>query len=133
MTNMSEDRRHAPRYEVIAQANVGSGDEAYLMPVRNLSSTGVFLEGSVTEYPELELGSQVELVLSASSPGSADDEVESIRCTGRVVRIEPGRPPRAGGFGVTMTPATADDAARMQSFLGRLAHVPPPRPASLRA
>ncbi|HVX97951.1 MAG TPA: PilZ domain-containing protein [Polyangia bacterium] len=133
MTNTSEDRRHAPRYEVIAQANVGSGDEAYLMPVRNLSASGVFLEGSVTEYPELKLGSQVELVLSASSPGSADDEVESIRCSGRVVRIEPGRPPHAGGFGVTMTPATADDAARMQSFLGRLAHVPPPRPASLRA
>jgi hypothetical protein len=133
MSNMSEDRRHAPRYEVIAQANIGSGDEAYLMPVRNLSSTGVFLEGSAAEHPELKLGTQIELVLSASLPGSGDEEVDSIRCMGRVVRIEPGKPPHAGGFGVTMTPASADDAARMQSFLGRLAHVPPPRPASLRA
>jgi hypothetical protein len=125
MTDMSE-RRHAPRYEVIAQANVGSGDEAYLMPVRNLSASGVFLEGSTSEYPELKLGAQIEIVLSASSTGAGDEEVESIRCTGRVARIEPGRPPRAGGFGVTMTPATADDAARMQSFLRRFAHVPPP-------
>jgi len=130
MTNASE-RRHAPRYEVIAQANVGSGDEAYLIPVRNISATGVFLEGNPADYPHLTAGVELELVLSASAAGTADDEVINVRCRGRVARIEPGKPTRVGGFGLTMEPATKDEAVQMRALLGRLAHLPPPRPASL--
>ena len=59
MTNIPE-RRLAPRYEVIAQANIASGDEATLLPVRNISATGVFLEGNPADYPELKLGAAVK-------------------------------------------------------------------------
>jgi hypothetical protein len=130
MTDASE-RRHAPRYEVIAQANVGSGDEAYLMPVRNISSSGLFLEGNPAEHPELRPGADIEIVLSASAPGAADDEVANVRCRARVARVEPSRAGRLGGFGLTIEPASKDDAVRMRALLGRAAHVPPPRPASL--
>src|SRR5579872_5105913 len=108
MTKASE-RRHAPRFEVIAQANVGSGDEAYLIPVRNISATGVFLEGNPAEHPGLTAGVEVELVLSAAAAGTADDEVMNVRCKGRVVRIEPGKGTRAGGFGLTIEPATKEE------------------------
>jgi hypothetical protein len=72
-------------------------------------------------------------VLSASAPGMSDDEVINIQCRGRIARVEPARPPRAGGFGLTLEPATKEDGVRLQSLVGRLAHLPPPRPASLRA
>jgi hypothetical protein len=127
------ERRHAQRYELIAQATVGSGHEAYLMPVRNISSTGVFLEGNPAEHPHLSAGASLELVLSASPPGATDDEVITVRCKGRVARIEPANRTRLGGFGLTMEPATRDDALRMQSLLGHVSHVPPPRPGSLHA
>jgi len=127
------ERRDAPRYELIAQATVGSGHEAYLMTVRNISATGVFLEGNPAEHPHLIEGATLDLVLSASAPGAPDDEVITVRCKGRVARIEPANRTRVGGFGMTMEPATRDDALRMQSLLGHVSHVPPPRPGSLHA
>jgi hypothetical protein len=127
------ERRHASRYEVIAQANVASGGDAYLLPVRNISMTGAFLEGNPAEHADLKPGVEVEIVLSAAAAGMGDEEVVNIQCRGCVARIEPGKPPRLGGFGVTLQPASAADATRMQALLGRLAHVPPPRPATQRA
>ena len=127
MTSMPE-RRLAPRYELIAQASIGSGGDAYLMPVRNISTTGAFLEGRPEEHPDLKPGVELELVLSASAPGMGDDEVINLPCKGRVARVEPSRPPRAGGFGITLEPANKQDTARLQVLLRRLAHLPPPRP-----
>jgi hypothetical protein len=109
----SPERRHAPRYELIAQANVASGDEAYLLPVRNISMTGAFLEGSPAEHPDLTPGVELEV---AGGGGR-----------------ESGKAPRAGGFGIVIEPLSKEDGARLQILLGRLSHVPPPRPASLRA
>jgi hypothetical protein len=131
MTSMAE-RRLAPRYELIAQASVASGGDAYLLAVRNISTTGVFLEGNPSEHPDLELGVELEIVLSASARGAKDDDVINVRCKGKVARIEVGKGPRPGGFGLTMQPATKEDAEHLQSLLGRLA-LPPPRPASLGA
>jgi hypothetical protein len=130
MTNLPE-RRFAPRYELLAQANVASGEEAYLLSVRNISMTGAFLEGSPSDYPDLKLGAETELTLSASDPSMGDDEVVNVRCRGRVARVEAARPPHVGGFGITLEPMSTEDEARLRALVGRLA-LPPPRPASLR-
>jgi len=130
MTNIPE-RRLAPRYEVIAQANIASGDEATLLPVRNISATGAFLEGNPADHPELKLGAELEVTLSASDPGKADGEVVEVRCKGRVARVEPAKASRVGGFGLTLAPASPDDGARFKTLLARASHLPPPRPASL--
>jgi hypothetical protein len=129
------ERRHAPRYELIAQASIdsGSGSDMYLMPVRNISATGAYLEGNPAEHPELKPGVELELVLSASAPGMGDDEVDNIPCKGRVARVEQAKGTRAGGFGITLQPATKEDALRLKALIGRLAHLPPPRPATLSA
>jgi hypothetical protein len=134
MTDTPE-RRLAPRYEVIAQANISSGDEATLLPVRNLSSTGAFLEGNPADHPDLKLGAELEVTLSASDPSQvdADGEVIDVRCKGRVARVEPAKATRVGGFGLTLAPATREDDARLRTLLARASHLPPPRPASLNA
>jgi hypothetical protein len=124
------DRRRAPRYELLAQASVGSGDEASLLPVKNISASGAFLEGDPAQHPELAAGAVVELVLSASAAGMADEDVFNIRCKSRVARVEPARPGHAGGFGVTLEAASVEDAARLKTLLSRLSHVPPPRPGT---
>jgi hypothetical protein len=130
MTDTPE-RRLAPRYEVIAQANIASGDEATLLPVRNLSATGAFLEGNPSDYPALQLGVELEVTLSASDPNKADGEVIDVRCKGRVARVEPAKTSRAGGFGLTLVPASREDDGHLRTLLARLSHLPPPRPASL--
>jgi PilZ domain len=132
MTDTPE-RRLAPRYEVLAQANIASGDEATLLPVRNISSTGAFLEGNPSDYPGLKLGAELEVTLSASDPSKVDGEVIDVRCKGRVARVEPAKATRVGGFGLTLAPATREDDARLRTLLARASHIPPPRPASLNA
>jgi hypothetical protein len=124
----SADRRGAPRFEVIAQANVASGEETYLLPVRNISTTGAFLEGDPAEHPDLELGTELKVTLSASDPSGKVDEVIDVQCRARVARIDARRAPRSGGFGITLEPAGQDDAGRLRALVGRLAHLPPPRP-----
>lgn len=114
------ERRGLPRIEVYAQANVVSGGEVHLMSVRNISTGGVYLEGTPAEYPDLRPGTQIELVLFGSEEGAGDDEDLNIRCTGRIVRVDPGfadkRPP---GFGVTMEPADDDQKERLTNLLLR--------------
>jgi hypothetical protein len=132
MTNAPE-RRYAPRYELLAQAIVASGSEPYLMTVRNISATGLFLEGDPADHPQLTEGVRIDLVLSASAPGAPDADVINVRCKGCVMRIEAAHRTRVGGFGITMEPATRDDALRMQTLLAHVSHVPPPRPGSLHA
>ena len=127
------ERRLAPRYEILAQANIGSGDEATLLPVRNLSATGAFLEGNPADHPALQLGVELEVTLSASEPTKADGEIIDVRCKGRVARVEPAKASRVGGFGLTLAPASREDDARLRTLLARASHLPPPRPASLNA
>lgn len=123
MSNAS-DRRAAPRFEIFAQASVLSGKDNYLMAVRNVSASGAFLEGRSKEHPELKPGAEVEVTLSAASPGMGDDEIVNIRCRGKVARVELGTPARPGGFGVTLEPMEVDDLERLQDLLGRLADIP---------
>jgi len=108
---MSEnERRKLTRIDVYAQATIATGDEVYVMAVRNLSSGGVYLEGTPAEYPELKPGTSLDIVLFASEDGADNDDLTSC-CAGEVIRIDPGFPgKRPPGFGVIMRPV--DDAAR---------------------
>lgn len=131
MTHVPE-RRGEPRYELVAKANVASGGKAHLLLVQNISTTGAFVEGSPEDHSELTLGTELEVLLSATRPGMKEDEVVNIRCTGRIVRVEFKQPPRVGGFGLTIKPASPDDRARLRSLMVHLEHLPPPRPSTLR-
>lgn len=124
----SPDRRLTPRYDLIAQANVASGREAYLLPVRNISTSGAFLEGNPAEYPDLKVGVELEIVLSATTPGMGDEEVLNIEGKGRIARVEAAKPSSVGGFGISLELATAEQTACLEALIEVLSHLPPPRP-----
>jgi hypothetical protein len=126
------ERRGAPRFEIIAQANVVSGGETYLLPVRNISGAGVFLEGRPRDHADLVPGVEIEVAISAAAPGMGDDEVINIECRGKIARIELRTAAGPGGFGVTIEPKTAADRERLEDLLGRLIDLPAAeRPASI--
>jgi PilZ domain-containing protein len=131
-SNDSADRRAAPRFEIIAQANVVSGDDIYLLAVRNISAAGAFLEGRPRDHAELVPGAEIEVTISVGTPEMGDDEVSNIECRGRVARIELRTATSPGGFGVTLEPKTDADQERLEDLLGRLIALPPAqRPASI--
>jgi hypothetical protein len=120
----SSDRRAAPRFEIFAQANVVSGGDVHVMSVRNISATGVFLEGRPREHADLVPGVEIEVSLTATTPGMDDDEVTNIDCVGRVARIELRTATSPGGFGITLEPKTAEDRERLEDLLSRLIALP---------
>jgi hypothetical protein len=123
--NDPAERRAAPRFEVIAQANVLSGGEMYLLPVRNISGSGVFLAGRPRDHADLVPGVEIEISISATAPGMGDDELLNIDCRGRVVRLEYRTATSPGGFGITLEPKTDRDQERLEELLGRLLELPP--------
>jgi len=120
MAASDSDRRGFSRIEVYAQANVLRSDTVYLMSVRNISTGGVYLEGTPAEYPDLKPGTDIELVLFGSEEGEGAEEDLNVRCAGRVVRIDAGYPgKRPPGFGVTIDPTSDDERERLTSLLLR--------------
>jgi hypothetical protein len=123
MSNAPE-RRAAPRFEILAQASVVSGADVYLMPVRNISASGVFLEGKPKEHPDMSPGVEIEVTLSAASPDMGDDEVVNVRCRGKIARVEIGTPARPGGFGVTLAAMSPEEQEHLEDLISRLADIP---------
>jgi hypothetical protein len=120
----ASDRRVAPRFDIMAQANVASGGESYLMSVRNISVTGAFLEGRPKEHADLAVGVDVEVALSLTAPGMNDDEIVNIQCRGKVARIELPTAQSPGGFGISLDTASDKDKEMLEALLGRLADLP---------
>ena len=111
--------RRSPRIEVFAQAQV-RGADIYIIAVRNVSSGGAYLEGTLTEYPELKPGVDFQLVIFGSEDGMGDDPDFNITCRAKVIRIDEGfadkRPP---GFGCTIDPIDQDHRDRLTNLLLR--------------
>ena len=129
--NDPAERRAAPHFQVAAQARVVSGGEAHLLPVRNISAAGVFLDGRPREHADLVPGVEIEIVIAAATPGKADDLIH-IACRGTVARIEFRTASSPGGFGVVIDPKTDQDQERLEDLLGRLIALPPDqRPVSI--
>ena len=131
-SNASTDRRAAPRLELVAQASVVSGDDTYLLTVRNISASGAFLEGRPRDNPELVPGAEIEVAISAAGPGMGDDEVINIECRGKIARVELRTAAGPGGFGITIEPKSARDQEMLEDLLAQLIALPPAeRPASI--
>jgi hypothetical protein len=111
--------RSSPRIEVFAQAQV-RGSDVHIIPVRNVSAGGVYLEGTPSDYPELKPGTEFNLVIFGSEEGMGDDPDFNINCRARVIRIDEGyagkRPP---GFGCTIDPVDQDHRDRLTNLLLR--------------
>ena len=118
--SFASDRRRSPRIAIFAQAEV-IGQEIYIMEVRNISASGVFLEGPPDEYPDLTPGVELGLAIFADEEGSKDDLDANIACHARIVRIDLGDPGnRPAGFGATIDPIDDENRARLIKLLERL-------------
>jgi hypothetical protein len=100
------------------------------MTVRNISAKGAFLEGRPKDHADLTVGVDVEIALSATSPGMADDEIVNVQCHGKVARVELPTAHASGGFGITFSAATAQDQEQLEDLLARLADLPPAQRAT---
>jgi hypothetical protein len=111
--------RRSPRIEVFAQAQV-RGADIYIIPIRNVSSGGAYLEGTPAEYPELRPGVDFNLVIFGSEDGMGDDPDFNITCRAKVIRVDEGFPGRRPpGFGCTIDPIDQDHRDRLTGLLLR--------------
>jgi hypothetical protein len=111
--------RKSPRLELFAQAEA-RGLEVSIMPVRNLSAGGVYLEGTPQEYPEFVPGAELDLMIFGLEDGIGDDPEFNIECRARVIRIDPGwGDKRPAGFGCTIDPANQENRDRLSKLLLR--------------
>src|SRR4030095_12555101 len=124
VANNASDRRAAPRFEVVAQGSGVSGDDVHVLSVINISPSGAFLAGRPRDHVELVPGVEIDISLSATGPGMADDEMLNIECRGRVVRTELRPPTSPGGFAIPLEPKTAEDQERFEDLLSRLISTP---------
>jgi hypothetical protein len=118
--NTSGERRRSPRIEIFAQAEV-IGQEIYIMEVRNISATGVFLEGLPEEYPDLIPGAELNLAIFINEHGAGEYDPEAnVACAARIVRVDDGEPGhRPPGFGATIDPVDDENRQRLMQLLSR--------------
>src|SRR4029078_1249991 len=111
--------------ERASQTSVTWGGDVHVLPVSNISASGAFLEARPREHGDLVPGVEVEVSLSATVPGMAEeeliniDEVIELQWRGRVVRIQFRTPTSPSGFGLTLAPKTAHDQERLEDLLSR--------------
>ena len=102
-----------------AQAEI-KGSDVYIVPLRNVSAGGAYIEGTSAEYPELVPGVEFHLVIFGSEEGMGDDPDFNIACNAKVIRVDPGSPGRRpAGFGCTIAPVDQDSRERLTKLLLR--------------
>jgi hypothetical protein len=109
-----------PRVELYAQAQVRGRSEVRIMAVRSVTTGEIFLEGTPLQYPELKLGTEIELVLFGFEDGVDDDPKFNIECRARVLRIgaRPGTR-RTAGFAMSLQPIDQPNRERLTSLVLR--------------
>jgi c-di-GMP-binding flagellar brake protein YcgR len=111
------ERRAHPRFELLAQVQVARESEVHIMSADRISRGGVFVKGEPERYPELQVGTRVELVVfDAERPGQEDLALEA-----QVVRVESGEASAfQPGFGLKFSQLSGFEVGALDSFLERL-------------
>lgn len=116
------DRRVHPRYELFAQIQLSRDAEVYVMSTENISEGGVFVQGDPEDFPSLEVGSEVELLLFP-----AENLMLELSCRARVVRVQQGAGAVPPGYGLMFSDVDQAIRERLAQFLAPRA-APPPTP-----
>ena len=95
---MAVEKRKHPRYDILAQIRVKHGKVNYIMDVRNLSLSGMFVSSdNVKKLPWFKIGQELEMDLFAT------EELENIKVNGIIVRIVEEGDATDLGFGVAFS------------------------------
>lgn len=119
------ERRAHPRYEVMAQVRVEWEAVTYVLDVRDISVSGLFL---ATTDPALLAKVRIDQHLRLDL--FAAQELVNVGVTARVVRVVGGGTPELSGFGVQFVAPDEATRARIGAMVKRAAAAaaPPPLP-----
>jgi hypothetical protein len=121
------ERRTDPRFEIFAQIQVKRGTVNYVMEVRNISRSGMFVStGSLDRLPQFRVGQTMEADLFIP------DELDNVRITGEIVRRVDSGPSGRQGFGVHFSdppPAVREILDDLVSRAEQKSIIPPPLPS----
>ncbi|HUT79081.1 MAG TPA: PilZ domain-containing protein [Polyangia bacterium] len=120
------ERRTEPRFDVFAQIRVRRGTVNYVMDVRNISRSGMFVAtGSLECQPWFRVGQFVEVDLFIH------EELENVRLDGEIVRLVESGTKEKQGFGVRfseLAPAVREVLDDLISRAQQKSVTPPPLP-----
>ena len=125
---MNHERRRHARYDILTQLRIKKDDNTYIMPVENVSRSGLFISlGSPEELPELQLNQELEMNLFTI------EGLENIRVVGRIVRMTKNKDSNeTRGFGIEfsfMTEAARKKIVNLVALARQESIHPPPLPA----
>ncbi|MCP4601009.1 MAG: PilZ domain-containing protein [Proteobacteria bacterium] len=123
---MSIERRGHPRYDLMAQIRVKRGRVNYIMNVKNVSISGMFVTTErVKQMPWFRIGQNLEIDIFTT------EELENVRLSGRIVRIfDKGRSEQKG-FGVefiSIEKEIREKLSRLVDLASQTSIHPPPLP-----
>lgn len=93
----SERRKHE-RFELIAQLELSHGGEVSLLPVKDISAGGLFIELVPTEMIRVHAHDEVSVFLDLGADASGAPL--TLSANAEVVRVDLGGPGRSAGFGL---------------------------------
>jgi hypothetical protein len=100
---MQERRKH-PRYDIIAQIRVKRGRINYIMSVKDLSISGIFVATDrIKELTAFRVDQELEMDLFVP------DILDNVRVHGRIVRIQDQGADGDSGFGVRFANLCEED------------------------
>ena len=116
MAENAENRRAHPRVELLAQVQVKRDLEVHIMEALNISIGGIFIQGQPEEYPDLAVGTTVELMIfDPDSPDGTDVTLKA-----HVVRREVGENEgMSPGFGLRFADMDGDKLEHLCTLISK--------------
>jgi hypothetical protein len=113
------ERREHPRYEVLAQVEIRGGDSTLVLPVRNISAGGLYIDLESHDPdglgPALGPGQRATIFLDASEGGN-DPELAVTR-DAEILRIDKAGPGGRAGMALRWTLAEVEVIERLACIL----------------
>jgi Tfp pilus assembly protein PilZ len=126
MAPEAPEKRQHPRYEIMAQIRVKRGRTNYIMDVRNVCLSGLFVSSeNIKQMPWFREGQELEMDLFTQ------ESLENVRVKGRIVWIIAEGSTEKLGFGVTFTDMNIETNEYLETFIKRTSEelvLPPPLP-----
>lgn len=113
------ERREHPRYEVLAQVEIRGGESTLVVPVRNISAGGLYVDLESHEPaglgPALTPGQRATIFLDASEGG--DDPELTVTRDAEILRIDKTGPGGHPGMALRWTLAEVEVIERLACIL----------------
>lgn len=116
---MSQNRRKHPRFEIVAQVQLGADGDVLIYPAGNLSLGGVFVNVNLEEVPFLAIGAVLDVTITGIASGAADGDAEAppehvVSTKAKIVRVDE----KAPGLALEFKPLSPQSLASVKALIG---------------